>query len=199
MLKSNRYIFSFPCSLLLIVLFALMTSAQTLLAKGVKTVVLPVDIKIEENVVKETVVCNLSEEDIFRANAIYFIDGFLYALNMKPIGVIKLTPEGKVVKRLKKNGRGPGEFVDLSEIRIFNNNVALLDPSSRKVLFYTKNFEYVNEFRVINPYLDFQINNNNELVFHDDTSSYYFSVHNTHGKLLRRFGKRVTSMDVYGI
>ena len=170
--------------------------AYNLAAQQVKTYYVPKDVKIEENVAKETVVHNLSEEELYRFGPIYIIDGFIYFQNRKPYEIVKLTLQGKAVLRNRNQGTGPGEFKFHADMRPYKDKIADLDDGSRKIIIFTKDLEFLREFKVVNHYMGFFVRNENEFVFFSGTDlDSYFFVHDSMGKFLRKFGKRVTTKE----
>ncbi len=172
--------------------FCLLLCIQLISAKKVKTVFIPDNIKVEENVAKEAFVCNLSDQEIYYTGFIYAADDSLYFYNRKPVEIIKLSPKGEVIRKLHKYGRGPGEFMRIRDLQIYRGNYAILGQSSLKMNFYTKNLEFIDEFKLKNQYQGFLVNKNNEFVFRGNSASdRYFFVHDSTGKFLRKFGKKL--------
>ena len=68
-----------------VLVLLLIAVVQFLPGQNVKTVFIPDDIKIEENAAKETVVRNLSDQEIFITGFLYCVDDYLYFFNRKPI------------------------------------------------------------------------------------------------------------------
>ncbi len=172
----------------------LLLGVQQILAQNVKTVYIPDNIKAEENSAKETFVHNLSDEKIFVSGAIYAIDDKIYFLNKNPLEIIKLTLQGKVLIRNKNYGEGPGEFLQLFGLRAYNGDIVVQDCKAHKMIFYTKNLEFKKEFRFRDQFLNFFINKKNEFVLcNNSRMAYYFVVINETGKVIRKFGKAITS------
>ena len=104
----------------LIIVFAV--SHLFLLPGEAKIVFIPDDVKIEENAARETLVHNLSREEIYKSLSLYVIDGFIYLEMEKPFEIIKLNLKGKTVKHAGRRGQGPGELIWISGIREFKEN-----------------------------------------------------------------------------
>jgi len=173
-----------------VVLLLLIAGVQFLPGQNVKTVYIPEDIRAEENTAKETVVRELSEQEIFKTGFLYCVDDSLYFFNPKPPEIVKLTLHGDVVKRIHKYGRGPCEYIDLFNLWPFKGNLALMDGTGRKVIFYTKDLECLSEFKLTYQFLGIFINKNNECVlFNEANLDRYFWVYSEDGKFLRKFGK----------
>lgn len=174
----------------LIFIFLLVFGVQLFHGQNVKTVFIPENIDIEENTAQETIVRDLQEQDIFRAGFIFCVGEFLYFFNSKPSEIVKLSLQGNVVKRIGKKGRGPGEYVNLFSLWPYKENLAILDGVGRKVLFYTKDLEFRDEFRLTKQFLGLFVNKNNECVLYNNyNASNYFWVYTNSGKFLRKFGK----------
>jgi hypothetical protein len=78
------------------------------LSQNIKVIHIPDDVKIEENAARETLVHNLSREEIYNSLSLNVIDGFIYLELEKPVEIIKFNLEGKTVKRAGRRGQGPG-------------------------------------------------------------------------------------------
>jgi hypothetical protein len=114
--------------------------------------IIPDDVKIEENTASETLVHNLSQEEIYQSLRLNVIDGFIYLEMEKPVEIIKLNLKGKTVKRASRRGQGPGELIWISGIREFKGNIAVLDTKTQKVVIFNKNLELIREFKLTLPF-----------------------------------------------
>lgn len=175
-------------------LFGLLLVCGGMLVCGkVKVVHLPDEIKVEKNVAKETVVRNLTEEaELFKTHPFFLIDGFIYMFKRKPAELIKFTNDGKIVGRVGREGQGPGEFGSVWAISKYNGNLALLDSKRLKLIIYSKNLEYLNEFKLPKMYMGFWVDRKNRFVFYSEANSmadFYFSVYKENFQFLNAFGE----------
>jgi len=174
---------------ILIVLFSVPALSQE-----VKTIRIPSEIKTQENFAKEIIVKNLSEEEIYRGSFMNIIDNSIYLVVDKPIEVIKLSLQGKVVKRAGKVGAGPAEYIWIGPVMEFKNNIAVLDDKLEKIVFYNKNLDFTKETRFLTDIFDFIVDKNNRFIFFGSTrSGYYFEIFSEKGTFIKRFGKTVSA------
>lgn len=168
---------------------------------GVKIVHLPESIKIQENHTKETFVRNLTEEGkIFRAHPLFLIDGYIYIFQQKPVELIKLTLDGKVVARAGREGEGPGEMQRVWAMAEYKGNLAILDFERRRVILYTKDLRFIKEYRVptmASMFMGFLVDSNGRIVLYAEAGSisgHYFTVLTEAFESLRVFGKTKTPL-----
>lgn len=171
----------------------LILGVQFLMGQRVKTVFIPDDIKVEENTARETIITNLSDEEVYRCGWMNFIDGFLYVLSFKPVAILKVSPGGSVVKRVGELGTGPGEYKSMYSIHAFKGTIHVLDHRLLKVVIYDNALNFIREVKLTKQYMFFFINKKGEYVFFDGSSKdHYFYVHDESGEFLRKYGRILT-------
>jgi hypothetical protein len=169
-----------------------------MLPREAKIVFIPDDVKIEENAARETLVHNLSREEIYKSLSLNVIDGFIYLDMEKPVEIIKLNLKGKTIKRAGRRGQGPGELIWISGIREFKGNIAVLDTKTQKVVIFNKSLEFIREFKLTLPFFGFLVDNNNRFIFYGNASSdHYFTVYTQNCKFTNKFAKTLTSRAEY--
>lgn len=163
-------------------------------SQSVKVIHIPDNVKIEKNVARETFVHNLSADGIYESTLFSIIDGFIYLGKRKPIELIKLNPEGKIVKRVGRNGQGPGEFMSFGGIREFKGNIAVLDTVIFKIVILNKDLDFLEELKLRLPFFDFLVDKKNNFIFYGEPApSYYFSKYTENGKLIKKFSTTMTT------
>jgi hypothetical protein len=182
---------------LYLILWLLVFSREAL-SHQVKVVRIPAGVEIEKNVTREVTVRNLAEEEIFSPTSFNIIDGFIYMRRDKPIGIIKLDLQGNIICQSGKRGQGPGELILFINICKYKENIAVLDKRNQKVVVFTKQLEFLKEFKLKAPFLYFSVDDKNRFLFHSSPgSAYYFEVYTEDGKFLNRFGNSMTTPSEY--
>jgi len=173
-------------------MLSVIISAQAQFLMSVKIVTLPDDIKVEENIFKETLVRNLSDVEIYEAFNLYVIDGAIYIANSKTPEIVKLSMQGLLLGRAGNKGQGPGEFVDIERIYEFEGNIAVLD-SSLRVILYTKNLKYNREMKLKKRHQGFLVDRENNFVFFGfGPKDFYFEKYSKDLTPIESFGPSVS-------
>jgi len=176
--------------LVIMALFLILLTGIKPLRAEVKIIDVPQDIQIEENTVKESPMANLSLSEIFNPGPLYRINDSLYLLNQKSQEIVKLGLDGKVLARLAKPGRGPGEFHVLKDMALLNGNLAILDSGSFKIVYYTPDLKYIDEVKLSTPLFNFFIDEAGQFVFFGNPSKdIYFEVFSRELKPLGKFAE----------
>jgi hypothetical protein len=69
---------------------------------------------------------------------------FLYILDKRTRSIFKFTSDGRFISKIHNQGKGPGEYLSLSDFDIDDDgNLYLLDMSSKQVLVYEKDGNYL--------------------------------------------------------
>lgn len=92
----------------------------------------------------------LRREQVFETNKEVLIKGNtgdvavdesnrVYVVGSVPgtVGVYVFKPDGSFITKFARAGRGPGEFVSISEIKIQGNRVYMFDPKQKKISVYS--------------------------------------------------------------
>jgi hypothetical protein len=76
---------------------------------------------------------------------------------------------GKFIAKIERNGRGPGEYMDLSDFDIdkIKRQIAVLDKTGRKLIYYKYTGEFLNEINLDDIFSTFLINGNDILLYRD--------------------------------
>lgn len=179
-------------------LFWMLICSQFFFSQNVKVIHIPDDVTIEEKAARETLVHNLSQEEIYNSLSLNVIDGFIYLDMEKPVEIIKLNLKGKVVKRVGRRGQGPGDLIWISRIEEFKGNIAVLDSKNQKVAIFNKELEFIREFKLTLPFFGFLVDNQNRFIFYSNASSdHYFTLYTENCKFINKFAKTLTSRAEY--
>ena len=166
---------------------------QLIFPQTVKEVQIPKDVKIEENIIKETLIKNLFDEEIYQMGNFYIIDDYIYMTNYRPPKIMKINLKGEFVGKGGRRGQGPGEFQFCIEIRKLKDNIIFMAPYSVRMIIYNKDLKFIREFKVKKMYMGCYVNKRNELIMITRAwpgNPYYFEVLSEDGKFLRRFSRR---------
>ena len=168
-------------------------------AGKVKIVNIPNDIKVEENVFKETFVVDLSKQEIFRPNGTFICGEFIfYQRKEKPYETLVMNLNGKVLRPVARFGQGPFEINSLRSAIAHKKLFVLNDWMAKKIIVFDKNLNPIDEFRVKSMCADFIINNNDEIILGGKGSGKpYFNVYSISGNHLRDFGESKTTAVEY--
>jgi len=171
----------------------LLIFSQLIFPQTVKEVEIPKNIKIEESIIKETLIKNLFYEEIYQIGVFYIIDDYIYMTNYRPPEIMKLNLKGELVDRGGRRGQGPGEFQFCKDIRKLKDNIIFMAPYSVRMIVYNKELKFIREFEVEKMYMGFFVNKRNELIMITRAwpgNPYYYDVLSEDGKFLRHFHRR---------
>lgn len=95
-------------------------------------------------------------------------DNYIYVLDGHQRAVFQFDRSGCFLKRWFHHGRGPGEYVSLTafDVNPHTGELSVLDVSSRKVLVYTSDDEFLYSFPFMDVPRDFAVLSNSEYVFY---------------------------------
>lgn len=177
----------------LITAISLLVFTLLIFPQTAKEIQIPINVKIEKNIVTETLIKNLFYEEIYQMGLFYIIDDYIYMTNYRPPEIMKLNLKGELVGKGGRLGQGPGEFQFCKDIRKLKDNIILMAPYSVRMIIYNKDLEFIREFKVKKMYMGFFVNKRNELIMTTRArpgSPCYFEVISEDGKFLRRFSRR---------
>lgn len=177
--------FSFICLLLFF---------DGLFSQEVKIITVPANVPIEEGKTKEVLIANLSKDEIYRIPFLYLVDNNFYLACENPARVLKMSPTGKIIGQLGREGQGPGEFIWIGEIKPFKDKIAIIESKLQKLVFYDKNLQYHSEFRFHSYFNGFVVDKGSNYIFYGNPSlEYYFYYYSEEGKFKGKFGKTVNN------
>lgn len=92
----------------------------------------------------------------------------IYILDKANHQILVYDYSGTIVNYLNHRGRGPGEYLSLDQFDVDEDsgNISILDISSRKVLIYSPEGEYIYSFTIDSIARDFARLNNGSYVFY---------------------------------
>jgi len=171
----------------------LLIFAKLIFPQTVKEIQIPINVRIEENIITETLIKNLFYQEVYQMGVFYIIDDYIYMTNFKPPEIMKLNLKGELVGKGGRLGQGPGEFQFCKDIRKLKNNIIFMAPYSVRMIVFNKELKFVREFKVKKMYMGFFVNKRNELIMITRAwpgNPYYYEVLSEDGKFLRRFHRR---------
>jgi hypothetical protein len=164
-----------------------------LLSGKVNVVLLPDNVKVNEDAAKETIVKNMSEVDIYKCHFICIIDDYIYLSNDESSEVIKFSLKGEIIARVGRMGQGPGEFIGPGDLSKFNENIAIVD--AYKAVICNKNLDILKEIKLNDRFVNLILARNNRIYFYYNSSfeRYYFCIYTENFKFLGKFAKKITT------
>jgi len=117
-------------------------------------------------------------------------DGFIYAFDPNSHNFIyKISPGGKLVMQIGKQGIGPGDVWWPKELKVCGEDIILKEDYSFSI--FTRGGKFKNKFRLFKPKDGFDVHDNKIYLAEagGDTS---ISVYDFKGNRLGAFGKRLT-------
>ncbi len=104
--------------------------------------------------------------------------------------IILLNKEDKIIKIINKIGKGPGEFLQPSEINLLGDNIYITDLSLNKVSIYNRNGIWVNDVVIRDTRLFTALPlNENEIIIvckPETNEGFFFRVYDLNGYLKRK-------------
>jgi hypothetical protein len=94
----------------------------------------------------------------------FLTDSFIFISDYNRL--LKFDINGKYLKKIGSKGRGPGEYPSLGNFIIDKNNREIYVLSSRIILVYDFDGNFVKDFKIEFPCRQFILNENDELIFH---------------------------------
>lgn len=100
------------------------------------------------------------------------IDGDrIYILDKSAYAVFIFTSEGEYVNRIAKRGRGPGEYVDISDIQARDGKLWLLDRGGKAITVYDESGAWIRVFPLNDWYNDFLILDDSRMALYSENSN----------------------------
>ena len=91
---------------------------------------------------------------------LYFDDGLIFVVDREIAATVFIfDKEGKIISKISKVGKGPGEYVGINNVAIdrHNNTVLLYDMASRKINCYDYKGRFLKEERTMFYFSDIKI------------------------------------------
>lgn len=90
---------------------------------------------------KESLLSNISQ--------IKLVDKKILILDKGSVNKVLLFNEnGRHIRTIKHSGQGPGEYLQIGEIDTDTNYLFVLDPTTKKIITYDLNGDFIEEFRL---------------------------------------------------
>ncbi|MFC1555590.1 6-bladed beta-propeller [candidate division KSB1 bacterium] len=103
---------------------------------------------------------------------------------------------GEFIRKIGRNGQGPGEFKSPSVLDIDENgNIYVYDFGNHRLTYFEKHGEYLGDFRYRGTgYTSFSVAPNGNILFNNvmqirENSDYYIQEYNIAGEMLNKIGK----------
>lgn len=79
-------------------------------------------------------------------------NNYLYIQDSKTLKIFTFDQDGKFIFQIKKNGRGPGEYLNLEDFLVdsISNKIEILDNGNQKIITYDNKGNFINERKL--PY-----------------------------------------------
>ncbi len=74
---------------------------------------------------------------------------------------------GELEQKLSKQGAGPGEYIQLTDFYVENENLFILDYTQQAIIEYDKDFNFINKIRIQNFGSSFIHQNNSYWVYNE--------------------------------
>ena len=128
-------------------------------------------IKLETN--EDYLISEISKI-LYDKEYIYILDDDLSAG-----ALFKYTRSGKFVQKISRAGKGPGEYIRLGDFLLVNDQLILLDAGRGKVMFFSKNGEFIKEFSLEETYAEKlgKVDANHFAVFNEDDLDLSHNIH----------------------
>jgi hypothetical protein len=177
------------------------TNKNTNEDSGINAKIITIDLnqKMEENniqnIASSMTFLELEESDDFPIgfiNKILVTNTLIYILDIQRAKSLFIYDrDGHLKKVIDKVGIGPGEFVTPSDFAIQKStgNLVILDGNQRKLIFYTKQGDFISELKLNTFIGNFTTTNNDDIIldkgnFISDKSTNYIRIINKEGTKL---------------
>ena len=84
---------------------------------------------------------------IAEVSRIFVLNGHIYVFDKQTKGVYIFDMSGKYVNKVHSIGAGPGEYTDISDVFIDENNIFITDYYINKILVYGLDGHFVRDFK----------------------------------------------------
>ena len=124
-------------------------------------------------------------------------DGRFYLTDWQEHTVWICDSEGRLIRRLGREGSGPGELRFPSGIAVFEDRVFVVDTDNRRVMVFKKDGTYVDDFRLDFPMTSgILVSKNGQIAVNSLWEPTLFTVYDMDGGVLGSRGERVPDTRV---
>ena len=111
---------------------------------------------------------------LYDKDYIYILDG-----DMSSGALLKYTRSGKFVQKISNTGKGPREYIRLGDFLLADDQIILLDAGRDKIMFFSKNGEFIKEFSVEETYAEKlgKVDADHFAVFNEDDLDLSHNIH----------------------
>lgn len=158
----------------------------------------PVDIPIESNasltdfisscddiVIESNDRCMLSNIDKLRVD-----ENNLYILDRQLNAIFVYDKQGMFINKLFHQGRGPQEYLYISDFEVYKGNLYVLSRSDKKILIYSSDMSYVSEIKLNDWYNDLFVSNENSIFLYSERANaqgFDILVINSKGEIVNQY------------
>ena len=118
---------------------------------------------------------------ISKISKILYDKDYIYILDddLSSGTLLKYTRSGKFIQKISRAAKGPGEYIRLSDFLLVNDQLILLDAGRGKVMFFSKNGEFIKEFALEETYAEKlgKVDANHFAVFNENDLDLSHNIH----------------------
>lgn len=103
----------------------------------------------------EYIILDTTEESYIGSfEQVKFFKDFIFILDSKFKAIHIFNKNGKLISKIDKKGRGPGEYIGLRDLEIYpkDTSIFILDGQMDKLINYSINGEFIHEWRILDRY-----------------------------------------------
>lgn len=101
-----------------------------------------------------------------RIDEIKFVEDMMYVADYKSNKIFAYGLDGSFVGVLMRQGRGPGEYIEIQTFDVDDKSIYVLDNAVNKLIVYDRNtFQYVRESKLNLDAWDFEVLDNGGILF----------------------------------
>jgi len=140
---------------------------------------------------------DMEEEDIYLWSPLRIFQDFsgnIYVSDQKIHAVMCFDSSGKFIRKIGKQGQGPGDFLTPSAVVVTKDYIVVRDIGNSRFQYLDLVGKYLRSFKVFKQYTSFVINENDLVIgapmqFSRDNVSKLIDILSPEGKLLYSFGE----------
>ena len=118
---------------------------------------------------------------ISKISKISYDKDYIYILDddLSSGALFKYNHSGEFVQKISRAGKGPEEYIRLGDFLLVNDQLILLDAGRGKVIFFSKNGEFIKEFSVEETYAEKlgKVDANHFAVFNENDLDLSYNIH----------------------
>ncbi|CDN32740.1 hypothetical protein BN938_2671 [Mucinivorans hirudinis] len=95
----------------------------------------------------------------------------LYILDRQLNAIFVYNKQGMFINKLSRQGRGPQEYLYISDFEVNKGNLYVLSRSDKKILIYNSDMLYVSDIKLNDWYNDLFISNDNSIFLYSERAN----------------------------